>query len=40
MNTAVRNTRRLHRVFGGKCIPTDDVRTFADLVAYRVRFSL
>ncbi|XP_065911385.1 phospholipase D2-like [Dysidea avara] len=35
MNTAVRNTRRLQRVFGGKCIPTDDVRTFAELVVYR-----
>ena len=38
MNTAVRNTRRLQRVFGGKCIPTDDVRTFAELIIYRVRY--
>ena len=37
MNTAVRNTIRLQRAFGGKCIPTDDVRSFAELAEFRVR---
>lgn len=37
MNTAVRNTIRLQRAFGGKCIPTDDVRNFAELAEFRVR---
>ena len=37
MNTAVKNTRRLQRVFGGKCIPTDDVKDFAELAEFRVR---
>lgn len=37
MNTAVRNTRRLQRAFGGKCIPTDDVKNFAELAEFRVR---
>ena len=37
MNTAVKNTRRLQRAFGGKCIPTDDVQSFAELAEFRVR---
>ena len=37
MNTAVRNTIRLQRAFGGKCVPTDDVRNFAELAEFRVR---
>jgi len=39
MNTAVKNTLRLQRAFGGKCIPTDDVRNFAELAEFRVRLA-